>query len=342
MRRFLFVLVGVVVIVSVAFGQEKGAQSTFYQTYDNQVTGRTYLSRKFTSVLLNNRDKSYALLYRPNTSLNLGIGATYKWATLNLAYGFGFLNPEGGRGKTRYLDLQFHSYGRKVSIDVLGQFYTGFYLSPRGYATTGNGFYLRPDLKVRAIGANVQYIFNHQKFSYRAAFLQNEWQQKSAGTWLAGLELSGGSIGADSTIIPTSVDEPLAQADIRKFTFVEFGPNVGYAYTAVYKKHYFLTAAGSVSLDLGFVDVVERELKQRTFGFNPNTLFRFSGGYNSNAWAFTALYITNALRLSGHSDNPATTLRTGNVRLIVTHRFRPSKKLKKYLEPIQEIQDEIE
>jgi hypothetical protein len=272
----------------------------------------------------------------------LGVGATYKWATLNLAYGFGFLNPEAGRGKTRYLDLQFHSYGRKISVDVLGQFYNGFYLSPRGYATTNDRFYLRPDLKVRALGANVQYIFNHKKFSYRAAFLQNEWQQKSAGTWLVGFELFAGSIRADSTIIPTVVDQPLSQSDIRRFTFVEFGPNIGYAYTYVYKRYYFVTGAASVSLDLGFNDVAERESKQSTFGFNPNTLFRVSGGYNSTAWAFTAMYVTNAVRLTNNEESPATTLRTGNVRLIITHRFKPSKKLKKYLEPIEDIQEEIE
>jgi Domain of unknown function (DUF4421) len=342
MRHTLQSLVLVLCTTHIILGQDKAPANTYYQTYENQVTGRTYLSRKFTSVVFSSRDKAYALRYRPNTSLNLGVGATYKWATLNLAYGFGFLNPDGARGKTRYLDMQFHSYGRKISIDVLGQFYNGFYLSPRGYGTTSDRFYVRPDLKVRAVGATVQYIFNHRAFSYRAAFLQNEWQKRSAGTWLVGLELFAGSIRADSTIFPTTIDEVLAQSEISKFTFLELGPNVGYAYTFVYKQHYFLTGAGSVSLDLGFNNITDRESNERSVGFNPNTLFRVSGGYNSTAWAITALYVTNALRLSNHDDGPATTLRTGNVRLIVTHRFKPSKKLRKYLEPIEDVQDQIE
>lgn len=340
-RHFL-ILLFTTTVISITSAQNKASNAKYYQTYDNQVTGRIYFSRKFTSVVLNNRNESYVLRYRPNTSLNFGVGATYRWATLNLAYGFGFLNPNDGRGKTRYLDLQFHSYGRKISVDVLGQFYNGFYLSPQGNAAPDNQYYLRPDLKVRALGANVQYILNHDEFSYRAAFLQNEWQQKSAGSWLIGFEIFAGSIRADSTIIPKVIDPSLADDDIKRITFVEFGPNVGYAYTFVYKKNYFITGAGVLSLDLGSNDVVDRNQRKHSFGFNPNTLFRISGGYNSTSWSISALYVSNALRLSNHEDGPATKLRTGNIRLILTHRFRPSKKIRKYLEPIEEIQEKID
>lgn len=341
-RRLILLILLIMTIVPLTGAQDKSSPNKYYQAYDKQVTGRVYFSRKFTSVVLNNRDESYVLRYRPNTSLNFGIGATYRWATLNLAYGFGFLNPDDGRGKTRYLDLQFHSYGRKVSIDVLGQFYNGFYLSPKGNAASDNQYYLRPDLKVHALGANVQYILNHHRFSYRAAFLQNEWQQKSAGSWLIGFELFAGSVRADSTIIPKAIDPSLAEDEIKRITFVEFGPNVGYAYTFVYKNNYFLTGAGVLSLDLGASNIVDRNQRRHNFGFNPNSLFRISGGYNSTSWAITALYVSTALRLSNHDDDPTTKLRTGNVRLILTHRFRPSKKIRKYLEPIDEIQEKID
>ncbi|RAV99099.1 DUF4421 domain-containing protein [Pseudochryseolinea flava] len=338
--RLLLMMCMLRLMVPTGFAQNRGQVNPYYQTYDNQVTGRTYFSRKFTTVVLNDRG-SYTLRYRPNTTLNFGVGATYKWATLNLAYGFGFLNPEGGRGKTRYLDLQFHSYGRKISVDVLGQFYNGFYLGPKGTAAPDDRFYLRPDLKVRALGGSVQYIVNHEKFSYRAAFLQNEWQQKSAGSLLVGLEMFAGSIRADSTIIPTTIDQTLAADQITRFSFVEFGPNIGYAYTYVYNKHYFVTGAAVLSLDLGYNNVVGERTRDHHFGLNPNTLFRISGGYNSTSWAITALYVSNALRLA-NQEGPTPTLRTGNFRVILTHRFRPSKKIKKYLEPIEEIQEQIE
>ncbi len=221
--------------------------TTYYQPYTRQVTGRFYFSRKFTSLVWQNRRGDYTLRYRPNTTLNMGVGATYKWATLNLAYGFGFLNPDRGRGKTRYLDLQFHSYGRKISVDVLGQFYRGFYLAPKGRAMPHETeYYQRPDLRVNILGATVQYVFNFRKFSYRAAFLQNEWQKRSAGTPLVGVEFYAGSVKSDSTITPAAIDTTAAALGIDKFRFAEIGPNIGYAYTYVYNKHFFRHSVGVV------------------------------------------------------------------------------------------------
>lgn len=330
-------IIAVVIIVSMsgpACAQSGDSTSAYYISYERQISGRFYFSRKFTSLLLRNRDNDILLRYKPNTTLNMGVGATYKWATLNLAYGFGFLNPDHGRGKTRYLDLQFHSYGRKVTVDVLGQFYRGFYLSPKGQATEPNEYYRRPDLRVRAAGASVQYIFNHKRFSYRASFLQNEWQKRSAGTFLIGVELFAGNVAADSSLIPTAVNA--TDVDIRRVRFIEFGPNAGYAYTYVYKEHFFLTGAGSLSLDVGFNTLINDERKSRATGINPNTLFRFSGGYNSDVWAVSMLYTSSAMRLASRNLEAGTLLRTGNVRLIFTYRFRPGKKVREYLKVIDE------
>lgn len=312
--------------------------TTYYQPYTRQITGRFYFSRKFTTLIYRNQDKDYTLRYRPNTTLNMGIGATYKWATLNLGYGFGFLNPDRGRGKTRYLDLQFHSYGRKISIDVLGQFYSGFYLSPKGRASTSETqYYQRPDLRVNILGATVQYIVNYKKFSYRAAFLQNEWQKKSAGTFILGVELYAGGVKADSTVVPTAIDAEAAAQATDKFRFVELGPNAGYAYTYVYNKHFFATGSASLSLDFGFNTFYDGDGKTRTSGFSPNTLFKLSAGYNSASWAFSILYVNNGLRLAADDDERAIRLNTGNFRLNIVHRFRPTKRVREYLKVLDDV-----
>ena len=105
--------------------------STYYVSYTKLLTTRLYFSQKYTALTIKNKKDNYTLHYQPNTTLNLGVGATYKWATINLAYGFGFLNPAEDKGKTKYLDLQFHGYDQKFNLDVLGQFYKGFYLNPK-------------------------------------------------------------------------------------------------------------------------------------------------------------------------------------------------------------------
>jgi len=312
--------------------------TTYYQPYTRQITGRFYFSRKFTSLIWQNRRGDYTLRYRPNTTLNMGVGATYKWATLNLAYGFGFLNPDRGRGKTRYLDLQFHSYGRKISVDVLGQFYRGFYLAPKGTATPEDAlYYQRPDLHVNILGATVQYVLNYRKFSYRAAFLQNEWQKKSAGTPLVGVEFYAGSVKADSAITPTAIDAAAAELATHKFRFAEIGPNIGYAYTYVHNKHLFATASASLSLDLGINTFYDNSGTTTAYGLSPNTNIKLSAGYNTSKWAMSFLFVTNSLRLARHDEERMINLNTGNFRINVVHRFRPTRKVREYLKVIDNV-----
>jgi hypothetical protein len=322
--------------------KEQKPDSSYYQSFQNHITSRFYFSRKFTTLIVRNGSKDYVMRYRPTSTLNMGVGATYKWATLNLAYGFPFLNPEHGRGKTRYLDLQFHSYGRKITIDLIGSFYTGFYLAPKGTAMSNESeYYVRPDLKVNAGGVTVQYVFNHKKFSYRAAFLQNEWQKRSAGTVLAGVDLYTGSIQADSTMVPTAVDKEAAANGLHEMRFFELGPSLGYAYTYVYKKHFFVTGAASVSLSTGFNTFYDTDGRNRVTALTPNTLFKIFGGYNSTMWAVSLLYISNAQSLARDTDQRVIRLNTGNVRLNFIYRFLPDKKTRRMLKVVDDVEDGI-
>lgn len=308
--------------------------SSYYVSYENHITSRFYFSKKYTSLKFRNTEKNYNLTFRPNTTLNMGIGATYKWATINLAYGFGFLNPERGRGKTKYLDLQFHSYGRKLIVDFFGQFYRGFFLTPNSTNNQQAEYYLRPDLRVNQVGASVQYILNHKKFSYRASFLQNEWQKKSAGTFIFGFEVYNGTVKADSTIVPTLVNSEEADREIKELRFFEIGPNVGYAYTWVIKKHFFLTGSGSISLDYGINKTTDKNGDQKATGVSPNTFLRLFGGYNSEKWAISIIYVTNGVRLATDNVERQIILNTGNFRLNYIYRFLPTKKTKHYLDKV--------
>src|SRR3954468_98945 len=96
--------------------------SSYYTTYSTKVTGRIFFSQKYTRLSYSNSREGYSLDFRPNTNLNIGIGATYKWATFNIAHGFNFMNTDTEKGNTRHIDLQFHGYGTKIQIDGFGQF----------------------------------------------------------------------------------------------------------------------------------------------------------------------------------------------------------------------------
>jgi hypothetical protein len=222
-------------------------------------------------------------------------------------------------------------------VDGFGQFYRGFYLGEKQYSPDINAFYQRPDLRINLIGTSSQYVVNNKKFSYRASFLQNEWQKKSAGSLLIGLEVYFGWIRADSSIVPATVAQHALGLRPNKINFFEIGPNVGYAYTLVIHRHFFFTGSASVSLDLGHIALKDDSHKEQTSGFSPNTFLRFFGGYNSGRWAINILYLTDRVRLVSSKGDSDIFLNTGNYRLNFTYRFRLSKKARKALNIVDEV-----
>ena len=217
---------------------------------------------------------------------------------------------------------------------MFGQFYRRFYLASNSTNNTSTEYYLRPDLHVNQVGTSVQYILNHKQFSYRASFLQNEWQKKSAGTFIFGVEAYYGKVNADSTIIPSLVNNEEANREIQELRFIEFGPNAGYAYTLVLKEHFFLTGSASISLDYGENRISDRTGDRKVTGVSPNTFFRVFGGYNSRKWAISLTYVTNGVRLATESIERQIILNTGNFRLNYIYRFTPTKKAKRMLDQV--------
>ena len=105
---------GILWIITLFFVMQATAQqpaaetdhdTTYYESFfGKKITGRVYFSQKYQALEVKRKDEtSPRLRYTPNTNLNMGIGATYRAFTLNLAYGFGFLNRgEEQKGKTKY------------------------------------------------------------------------------------------------------------------------------------------------------------------------------------------------------------------------------------------------
>jgi hypothetical protein len=315
-----------------AYGQDV-ADSAYYVSFPDKVTSRFYFSRKYTSVQL--KSGAYDLTFIPNTTLNMGIGATYEGITLNLAYGFGFLNPDIGRGDSKYLDLQAHLYPRNFVIDFFGQFHKGFYIPmPEQMSLTGDRFLTFPDMRSQKIGASVQYVFSPDKFSFQAAFLQHEWQQRSGSTLLVGFEMYGGQAVNEQGIVPILFLNALSDGYDR-IRFFEFGPNVGYAATLVIKKHFFVTGSLSSNLALGYTTLDKDRANVTEWGVNPNLFTRVFAGYNAERWSINANYVLNTVNLPT-VDEVNGAFMTGNYRLNFIYRFLPGPKLKRYLRVIDD------
>lgn len=314
--------------------------SNYVRTYDDKITGRIFLSQKYTLLGVEAPKGETLLQYRPNTTINLGAGATYKAVTLNLAYGFGFLNNDKDKGRTRYLDLQSRIYGVKWRYDLFGQFYKGYFLYPRGLAAgSPTTFYRRPDIKVREIGINAYNIVNHKKYSYRAGFLQSEWQRRSAGSFLLGGGITYGWVEADSAIVPSSLYSLYNQNQVTGIKYVQFGPGVGYAYTLVVKQHWFISGSLTGSLDISISNESTPGRKLSTVKLNPDFLFSAVTGYNSDSWSVNFSWIANRTSIEGYYKEGGYHVSTGNYRFNVSRRLEPGKDMKKILKGIDRVLD---
>nr|WP_255806919.1 DUF4421 domain-containing protein [Belliella alkalica] len=320
----------------IALKQEVFAQndkdSVYYEKFPDQLTTRVYTSRKYTSFLLNDRRGDQKLRFEPNSTLNLGVGATYNGLTLNIAYGFGFLNPDKGTGDSKYLDLQAHAYPKNLVIDLFLQFYKGFYADLDGLSNQTDPFLILPEMRVRKIGTNVQYLFNGDKLSLRAAFLQSEWQKRSAGSPLVGFEVYGGLVDNDRLILPIGF-LPSESRNFSSSRYFQFGPNVGYTHTFVILKHFFITGSASTNLSLGHQSISFENETEKRWALNSNLFLRGFVGYNSKKWSVNANYVHNRVNLTRNSefDN---TLMTGNYRINFVYRILPGPGLKRYLDAV--------
>ena len=311
--------------------------TSYYESFSQGIVGRLYFSRKFTSLELEKASGS-RLKYEPNTPLNMGVGITYHMLTINLAYGFPFLNPENGKGKTKYLDLQTHFYAREWTIDLLGQFYKGYFLNPRGLAAgSSDSFYVRPDIRINMIGGAAYHLSNSDRFSYRAPMFQDERQKKSAGSFLVGGEVYYGTIKADSSVVPSPLKEQYTQSGIRSLRFLKIGPGAGYAYTFIIASNFFCMASLQANLGLEFTHQSGGLVgKGDRVSLSPGYIYRFVLGYDKGPCNLNLSVVGNQLNIKSGVSDDKIFITTGAYRLTFAYRFNPGPALKRKLKPIDD------
>src|ERR1700722_4994493 len=202
--------------------------TTYYHSYKGTIIGRVYLSRNYMQVKMNPPGSLPTMKYHANTPLSIGLGFTYKFISFSLSKGLNFLESNATKGATRSTDLQLHLYKRKWTLDGIGQFYRGYYLSPHGLASPdGRTYYTRPDVGVQLVGVGGYRVMNDQRFTYGAGLSQNAWQEKSAGSILLGGQAFYLALNGDSALVPHKVDSVYNDKDIRKLHLLEIGPGIG-------------------------------------------------------------------------------------------------------------------
>ncbi len=279
-----------------------------------------------------------SLSYKPNNKLLLGIGVNHGILGLNIGVNFPFINQDDEKfGETKYYDFTMRIFAPRFNTTIYLQNYRGFYLRNTqdmipGW-TAGDPYYIRSDIRSMTAGLELYYIFNSTKFSYRAAVLQNEWQKKSAGSFLVGGSLIYNATMADSSIVPSDLYYGLFFNDLKfkRSNNFSLGPTIGYAYTFVIKKHFFLMGSlnGSVnygSTQLLLVDNEDKIKSGLVLGLRSDLLI--SAGYNSDRWYFGISYINMAIVSQAPIEERSISYETGMFRINLVRRIHTDKPIR--------------
>jgi hypothetical protein len=310
--------------------QTKTYDTSYIADYHNELITRVFGSRKYTTYGLSDKNYQEKINYKPNSPFNVGFGFNYKAIGLNIGFNIPLINQTKLYGKTRFLDLQSHIYGRKLIVDFYLQRYKGFYVPNADAIMSNQLIYRRPDLKVFNMGLEFQYLLNWKKFTFRGAFLQNEIQRKSAGSPIIGTYVGMTSIQADSNVIPQNL---IYNDFYNNFNFLtsfikSVNFNVGYGYTLVLPLNLFITTAITGGLGLNFSELKSNNQSATSkIGSNIGGTFRIGLGYNSRRF-FTGIHYAGAR--SSH-NTPIQFARqefgAGNFRISIAHRFTLKKRL---------------
>lgn len=189
------------------------AQSNWFQKFDSLIT-RKYAKSNFDTAYVVRPAARWTLKARLNIS---GIGidtkgqeagetfssrlraeyrqtVSFAAAYRGLAVGFA-INPSLTK-KNSDTEFNFNSYGRRLTSELVfssANTFSGDIRQGSEKRTIEKGA-----LHQSALQANFQYVFNHRRFSYPAAFSQTYLQKKSAGSWLAGLSFRQTAVKADA------------------------------------------------------------------------------------------------------------------------------------------------
>lgn len=324
-------------------GVTLGLDSTCISDQSDKLLLRTFVMQKFNKYTLGHEGIASNVTYRANDNYNIGFGGHYKWLGLNVSFQMPFVNSDDKRyGNTKFFDLQSYLYLRKFAIDVFVLSYKSYYLTNSEILQkppTGDDLLIRSDLRTGNYGANFQYIFNNSKFSYRAAFLQNQCQMRSAGSFIAGGAMHYTKVRADSAVIPPNVLGPtfFNQSRFNKSSTYAVAVNGGYAYTQVMGKHFFITGALLLGAGINYTDLKTdaTNSKDNRLSTQLHGILRAAGGYNTEKYFIGVQYINFVSRNNTTVNDGWQQLQAGNIRLTYAQRFTLKKKTVKRLEKIE-------
>lgn len=227
----------------------------YYTDLSDLLALRLYLLLKFSTIEISNNNQK--LVLTPNSPLAIGAGFNFKG--IGLALGIGL--PQSSKnlhkyGGTSRFDVQMSIYSRLIGGDAYLQLYKGYFnANPEDFMQWDEDYFPKiPDMSSISFGANIYYVLNHKKFSNKAAYSRTQIQHKSAGSVALGYFINYDEVDSPNGFIPTEYPDTIGNDfDIKSFRYFATGFSVGYMYTWVISKSFFLNA--SLIPGFGYKDI---------------------------------------------------------------------------------------
>lgn len=303
-----------------------------YDDYSDQLLIKVMSVVKSNDLEIINKNNKKSIVLKPYGMSSLGFGFNYKW--LGLGIGFGLpASPEDEKiyGKTQRFDFQLNVYSKKFVVDAFAQQYTGYHIENVAELIDWEEVYFprRESMKTFAMGIGGYYVFNHEKLSYKAAYVRNSVQKKSAGSFLLGgfynIDYGGFDLGDTSSFVPDYFPVEIQDSlPIDTYTARSVGVSFGYTYTFVFFKRFFINLSLIPGLGVKSLTVTKSgDNFKETAGVG-----RFNGrvalGYENKNFllGLTSNSVTGNLDFEDYEIKPT----TKNVKFFIARRFNIKKK----------------
>ena len=313
-------------------------QDDYIEPQHYEFTVMLQATRTFENFVLSSNGQSITLA--PDGLTKVGPFFGWRWFFAGYTFDIKNLNfSDGGLLK----EFDFSIYSSMVGVDVYHR-HSGSDYKIRdvklGYGIDDDRFEGLPfsGLDVGMTGINAYYIFNHEHFSYPAAFSQSTCQKISCGSWMAGAGYTKNTLDLDHDDLRETLESRMAKGqEIRldsgmMFNSVEYNDfqlSAGYAYNWVFAKNWLFCASGQLAIAYksSYGNTADED-KGFDFGkVNPDLVGRFALVYNNVRWyaGVSAILRTNNYRTSRFKANNM----YGTLSAYIGYNFVLKKKYKK-------------
>ncbi|MES2134374.1 MAG: DUF4421 family protein [Bacteroidota bacterium] len=317
--------------------------TTYIRSFKKYIIITVPLSTRFLNFQITDwRSANHPTLqYATNQQYDLGISLNSRWATFLMNTGVTLFNKDNDtKGKTKQTDYQFNVYGKRFTTDASLQLYQGYYIKNSSnfklwdsIKTSQQPYSIRSDAQAFSVSIGTYYVFNYKKFSYRNSFAFTETQLKSAGSFLVGGYWSLLSISGDSSLVKYPFASEIdPNAYIKSGAALTFGINIGYIYTVVIKKKFYITFSAIPGFGLTRNTYIRSDSSNYVGPVSGNykVNLRTAIGYDNGKFFFGTMGMTDYYYYSSES-NATFDYSYGKARIYVGYRFNVRKAEKKLL-----------